>query len=116
MATKVYREDGQDGWRIDIDSGGEKSTLTTRHVVFALGHGAGIPTFPEYPGMKDTFAGEILHSSAHKTAANHIGKKVVVIGSSTSSHDVCLDLAKHDIGTCLPLCISALIDVNFVQT
>jgi cation diffusion facilitator CzcD-associated flavoprotein CzcO len=52
---------------------------------------------------QDGFAGELLHSSAHKTAADHIGKKVVVVGSSTSSHDVCLDLAKHGVGaSCLP--------------
>jgi cation diffusion facilitator CzcD-associated flavoprotein CzcO len=49
-ATKVYRPDSGEGWRVDIDVKGEKKTVKTKHVVFAIGWGAGHPRIPEYPG------------------------------------------------------------------
>jgi cation diffusion facilitator CzcD-associated flavoprotein CzcO len=42
--------------------------------------------------------GEAHHSSTHKTAKDHIGKKVVVVGAANSGLDVCADFAAHGIG------------------
>jgi cation diffusion facilitator CzcD-associated flavoprotein CzcO len=113
-ATKVYHQEGLDAWCIDVDVKGKKKTLKANHVVFAIGLGSGSTFVPDYPGVvsgftfrsgikklkkaQGEFSGKILHSSTHKTPQVHIGKKVAVIGSSTSSHDVCADLAKHGIG------------------
>jgi cation diffusion facilitator CzcD-associated flavoprotein CzcO len=118
-ATKVYRHGENNGWHVDVDVQGEKKTLKPRHVVFALGWGAGEPSIPEYPGtvrllpisaslfspsaLQEEFGGEFIHSAAHKTAQAHVGKKVVVIGASTSGHDVSADLAKHSVGENPPL-------------
>lgn len=51
---------------------------------------------PVYPGM-DEFGGQILHSSQHGKAMDHAGKKVVVVGSCTSSHDICADFYDHGV-------------------
>ncbi|KAG6914606.1 hypothetical protein DXG01_016362 [Tephrocybe rancida] len=80
-----------DLWNVLIKRGdGSERTFTVRHVVFATGLGSNDDDFPKLPGM-DTFKGQILHSSRHKSAADHLGKKVVVVGAGTSSHDICVD-------------------------
>lgn len=43
--------------------------------------------------------GIILHSTEHKRAANHKGKKVVVIGACTSAHDIAADYCLNGVGT-----------------
>ncbi|KAG6815853.1 hypothetical protein H0H87_010744 [Tephrocybe sp. NHM501043] len=45
-----------------------------------------------------TYTGETLHSSQYKRAADYRGKKVFVIGSGNSGHDIASDLARNDIG------------------
>ncbi|KNZ76104.1 Flavin-containing monooxygenase YUCCA3 [Termitomyces sp. J132] len=40
--------------------------------------------------------GQILHSNQHKDAADYIGKRVFVVGASTSAHDICVD--RHENG------------------
>jgi len=49
----------------------------------------------EYPGMEE-FGGQILHSSQHRKAMDHAGKKVVV-GSCTPSHDICADYCDNGV-------------------
>ncbi|KXN81594.1 putative indole-3-pyruvate monooxygenase YUCCA10 [Leucoagaricus sp. SymC.cos] len=49
------------------------------------------------PSVIGTFRGEILHSSMYKQAASFEGKKVVVIGSGNSGHDISADLARANI-------------------
>ncbi|KAK7032356.1 hypothetical protein VNI00_013104 [Paramarasmius palmivorus] len=58
-----------------------------KHLVFATGLSGGEINMPHYPGM-DTFRGEVLHSTSFVRASKFTGKKVVVIGSGTSAHDV----------------------------
>ena len=36
-----------------------------------------------------------MHSSQYVSGASHEGKKVVVVGSGTSAHDICQDLWEH---------------------
>ncbi|KAH9931311.1 FAD/NAD(P)-binding domain-containing protein [Fomitopsis serialis] len=66
----------------------EKADGTTRtfvvdHVIMALGLGGGVPKFPSIPG-EDEFQGQTLHSTRHKSAKDHLGKKVVIVGACTS--------------------------------
>jgi putative flavoprotein involved in K+ transport len=49
------------------------------------------PVMPNFKGMK-TFKGEQHHSSAHPGPDAYKGKKVVVIGSNNSAHDICAAL------------------------
>jgi len=43
------------------------------------------------------FKGQILHSSRHKNATDHLGKKIVVVGACTSAHDICADYYEHGV-------------------
>lgn len=49
---------------------------------------SGKPNMPSFPGM-DVFKGEQQHSSQHPGPDAYAGKKVVVIGSNNSAHDIC---------------------------
>ncbi|EAU90811.1 monooxygenase [Coprinopsis cinerea okayama7 len=63
------------------------------HLVMATGQGSGVPEIPSIPG-EDRFKrndGTVLHSTEHKRAADHRGKKVIVVGACTSAHDICAD-------------------------
>ncbi|EGO00177.1 hypothetical protein SERLA73DRAFT_52761 [Serpula lacrymans var. lacrymans S7.3] len=84
-------------WRVVVNRhDGQERVLNVNHVVFCMGFSGKIPNMPTYPGM-DTFKGQILHSTNHKKALDHIGKKVVVIGACTSAHDICSDYYEHGI-------------------
>ncbi|PPQ75216.1 hypothetical protein CVT24_010175 [Panaeolus cyanescens] len=78
----------------------EERILRVKHVVFATGFGGVTPNTPMYPGM-DTFKGQILHSTQHKKASDHTGKKVVVVGSCTSAHDIATEYYSHNIDVTL---------------
>ncbi|THG94114.1 hypothetical protein EW026_g7289 [Hermanssonia centrifuga] len=83
-AVTVKREDGSERiFQVD-------------HVVFALGLGGGAPKVPDIPG-KEEFQGQILHSTAHRSAKDHLGKKVVIVGACTSAHDIAADYADHGV-------------------
>ena len=71
---------------------GSTRIMRPKHVVLAVGGVGGRPRVPEMPGL-DSFAGTSMHSSSFHTGADHVGKRVMVIGSSTTAHDICLDLA-----------------------
>ncbi|KAH7914109.1 hypothetical protein BJ138DRAFT_1144421 [Hygrophoropsis aurantiaca] len=84
-------------WRAVIKRyDGSERVFEADHVIFALGLGGSVPNMPKFPGM-DEFRGEILHSSRHKRATDHTGKKVVVIGSCTSAHDICADYVDNGV-------------------
>ncbi len=71
-------------------SDGKKVTLRPKQLVFATGMSSK-PNMPRFKGMK-TFKGEQHHSSAHPGPDRFKGKKVVVIGSNNSAHDICAAL------------------------
>ncbi|KAI6145594.1 FAD/NAD(P)-binding domain-containing protein [Pisolithus tinctorius] len=75
---------------------GRERVFHVNHVVLAMGFGSGLPNIPNIP-CQDEFKGQILHSSQHKRATDHLGKKVVVIGACTSAHDICADYVDHGV-------------------
>ncbi|KAG1751338.1 uncharacterized protein EDB91DRAFT_601217 [Suillus paluster] len=84
-------------WSVAVQrADGRERTFEVNHVVFALGFGSGVGRIPDIPGQ-DEFKGQILHSSKHNLATDHAGKKVVVVGACTSSHDICADYAENGI-------------------
>ncbi|EGO25706.1 hypothetical protein SERLADRAFT_437430 [Serpula lacrymans var. lacrymans S7.9] len=98
-ATSVTRlEPGsKHKWRVAVKRhDGQERVLNVNQVIFCMGFGGSVPRMPTYPGM-DEFKGQILHSGQHKRALDHKGKKVVVVGSCTSAHDICSDYCEHDI-------------------
>ncbi|MFI8774310.1 NAD(P)-binding domain-containing protein [Gordonia sp. NPDC062954] len=91
-----YDEDaGQ--WTVEIDRDGEPMTLHPTQLVLATGM-SGKPNVPTIPGQ-DVFAGDQHHSSQHPGPDGYAGRKVVVIGSNNSAHDICKALVENGIDT-----------------
>ncbi len=80
-------------WVVNVNRDGEMVTLRPQQLVLATGM-SGVPYVPEFPGM-ETFQGIQHHSSRHGSGEEYAGKKVVVIGSNNSAHDICADLYEH---------------------
>ncbi|KAG6333167.1 hypothetical protein ID866_5922 [Astraeus odoratus] len=79
-----------------VRSDGTERIFNVNHVVFAMGFSSGNARIPNIPG-REKFKGLVLHSSQHKFATDHQGKKVAVIGACTSAHDICSDYVEHGI-------------------
>jgi len=84
--TATYDE-AAGAWEVVVDRDGEQVVLRPQQLVFALGV-SGKPNVPTIPGQ-DVFAGEQHHSSQHPGPDAYRGKRVVVIGSNNSAHDIC---------------------------
>jgi len=79
-------------WAVRLrQSDGSQRTMHPKHVVLAVGGVGGQPRIPELPGLNE-FRGEVLHSSRYASGVVYRGKRVLVVGSSTTAHDICLDL------------------------
>jgi len=81
-------------WTVEVNRDGEKITLHPTQLVLATGM-SGKRNMPSFPGM-DRFKGQIQHSSQHDGPDAWAGKKVVVIGSNNSAHDICAALWEAD--------------------
>ncbi|TPO07511.1 NAD(P)/FAD-dependent oxidoreductase [Mesorhizobium sp. B1-1-5] len=77
-------------WTIVVERGGKEIVLKPKQLVLATGM-SGKANWPKYKGQ-DIFKGEQQHSSTHPGPDKYRGKKVVVIGSNNSAHDICAAL------------------------
>ena len=77
-------------WTVAVDRDGEEVVLKPSQLVLATGM-AGVPSIPDFPG-RDNFRGEVQHSSQHPGPDAYKDKKVVVVGSNNSAHDICAAL------------------------
>ena len=89
-ATKAAYDAATGEWTVHVTRKGTDTVLRPKHLVLATGM-SGKPNMPVFPGQ-DIFAGEQQHSSQHPGPDAYRGKKVVVIGSNNSSHDICAAL------------------------
>lgn len=78
-------------WRVDIRTPSGMKYVYPKQLVMATGM-QGIPHLPSFDGS-ETFSGIQEHSSEHIGPDAYADKKVVVIGSGTSAHDICAGLA-----------------------
>ena len=69
---------------------GTSRVLHPRHVVLATGV-SGIPNIPNIPTL-EKFAGTVLHASQYTDGAAWEDKRVLVIGTGNSGHDIAQDL------------------------
>jgi putative flavoprotein involved in K+ transport len=83
-------DDANNEWTVVVERDGKEITLKPKQLVFATGMSAK-PNMPQFKGM-DRFKGEQHHSSRHPGPDRYKGKKVVVIGSNNSAHDICAAL------------------------
>lgn len=94
--TSVEYNDSKKRYTVEAESSKGKETFNPHHVVMAAGMFSTVPIRPEFPN-EDAFKGQIYHTVSHKSAKqipDFENKKIVVIGSSTSSHDVCQDFVE----------------------
>lgn len=82
-------------WTVVVDRDGEEVTLTPRNLVLATGM-SGKANIPRFKGA-ERFKGDQHHSSQHPGPDPFKGKKVVVIGSNNSAHDICAALWENDV-------------------
>ena len=89
-AKKARWDAAKQEWAVTVDRDGEEVVLRPKQLVLATGM-SGKPNLPKLPGQ-DVFKGEQQHSSQHPGPDAYAGKKVVVIGSNNSAHDICAAL------------------------
>ncbi len=89
-AKSASYEEAAGEWTVVVDRDGEEVTLRPQQLVLATGM-SGKPNMPNFPGM-DRFRGEQHHSSQHPGPDAYRGRKVVVVGSNNSAHDICAAL------------------------
>ena len=78
-------------WSVVLrNADGTAREMQPRHIVMATGL-SGAPSVPDIPTL-DKFAGPVLHSSQYDEGDTWQGKKVLVIGSGNSGHDIAQDL------------------------
>jgi putative flavoprotein involved in K+ transport len=80
-------------WTVVVERAGLEVVLHPKQLVLATGM-SGKPNIPEIEGQ-DIFRGEQQHSSQHPGPDAYEGKRVVVIGSNNSAHDICAALWEH---------------------
>jgi hypothetical protein len=77
-------------WPLSLTEGlltSKTGTFHPKHIIQATGFNCE-PRIPNFPGM-DKFKGTILHSTQFDNGApEYAGKKVVVVGTETSGHDI----------------------------
>ncbi|PYH42251.1 flavin-containing monooxygenase [Aspergillus saccharolyticus JOP 1030-1] len=82
-------------WTVSLVRDGVERILRPHHMAWCAGH-LGLPLIPSFPGQSQ-FEGQLYHASQHVDArqlAPH-GKKVVVVGTGNSGHDIAQDFYDH---------------------
>lgn len=86
-------------WEVQVRRGSQSSsqvrTFHPKHVIVATSL-AGVPFSPSIPDI-DKFRGIVRHSTKHDSARGWVGKKVLVVGTSSSGFDTAYDFARRNI-------------------
>ena len=91
-AKKATYDETAKEWSVVVERDGKEIVLKPKQLVFATGM-SGKANIPKFKGM-ERFKGEQHHSSQHPGPDGYKGKKVVVIGSNNSAHDICAALCE----------------------
>lgn len=84
-------DDAKKLWTIKVSRGGEAVTLECPNLVLSTGVSGSIPKKPHIPGIEN-FEGEVLHSNEFTRGDRYAGKRVMVVGTGNSGHDIAQDL------------------------
>ena len=90
VAKSAKYDEATQEWTVVVEREGKEVVLKPKQLVLATGM-SGKANVPKFPGQ-DVFRGEQQHSSQHPGPDAYRGKKVVVIGSNNSAHDICAAL------------------------
>merc|ERR1711939_1021155 len=101
-STVVKADQDKDGkWTVVINKEGkEHRTLHPKQLIMATSL-CGVPLTPVIPGMSSYKGGEIRHSSGHTSSREFVGKKVCVVGTSSSGFDTAFDCSRRGIDVTL---------------
>jgi cation diffusion facilitator CzcD-associated flavoprotein CzcO len=84
-------DEGEGRWTVVLRrADGSSRRMHPRHLVMAAGV-SGIPYLPDIPTLRN-FGGTVLHSSQYQDGEAWAGKRVLVIGTGNSGHDIAQDL------------------------
>ncbi|HKP20821.1 MAG TPA: NAD(P)-binding domain-containing protein [Thermoleophilaceae bacterium] len=99
FGTELRRVDpaGDGGWRLDTSEG----PLDARFAVVATGYDA-VPHMPAWPG-REGFAGELIHASEFRAAADYAGRDVLVVGAGNTGIDIAGHLLEAGAGVTLAM-------------
>jgi cation diffusion facilitator CzcD-associated flavoprotein CzcO len=75
----------------NVDNILEEKTVTTQHLVLALGAGSQVPRIPSIPDHS-AYSGEILHSVTYRSSEKWKGKHAIILGTGNTAHDVVEDM------------------------
>jgi hypothetical protein len=89
--TSVERD--SDGWMLRAEPSGETGAIEQRYDGVILANG--ILAEPNVPTFTGEFDGEILHTSAYKSASQLAGRHVLIIGAGNSGCDIAVDAVHH---------------------
>lgn len=115
LVNKVNYDESTQQYSVELRNKDRTEIVNPKHVVLATGLFSDIMIRPTFPG-EDSFKGEIYHASAHKSAAsmpNVQNKKITIIGSGTSAHDIAQDFVNAGVKTVVmvqrgPIYVTAL--------
>lgn len=96
VVESVKRNGEGENWVVSLRFHNELKYVSTKHVAFGLGAWNTEAWEPAYLG-KDEFEGELLHTSIYRHSRKWQNKRAVVIGSSTSAHDVAEDMLRAEV-------------------
>ena len=94
-AKSAEWDEAKKEWTVKVEHEGKEVTIRPKQLVFATGMSAK-PNIPKFKGMEN-FKGDQHHSSKHPGPDACKGKRVVVIGSNNSAHDICAALWENDV-------------------
>jgi cation diffusion facilitator CzcD-associated flavoprotein CzcO len=83
-------DQAQQRWSVVLRRADGTITMHPRHVVMATGV-SGIPSLPDIPSLRH-FAGTLLHASQYQDSEAWKDKRVIVLGTGNSGHDIAQDL------------------------
>jgi putative flavoprotein involved in K+ transport len=86
-AQRIDRDDGR--WRIETSRG----ALTSPLVVVATGYDR-VPAVPDWPG-RDTYTGELIHSSEFRNCNPYRGRDVLVVGPNVTGSEISFFLSEE---------------------
>jgi cation diffusion facilitator CzcD-associated flavoprotein CzcO len=96
-AQNIQYDETKKEYSVELKSDRGVGSIRCNHVVLATGLVSDVPNVPDFPG-RDTFKGEVLHSSAYQSGSlisDIQDKKITIIGCGTSGHDIAKDLVDH---------------------
>lgn len=83
-------------WELEVvRPDASRRRLSPEHLVLAVGNNVE-PIRPQLPGREE-YGGTVVHAVDYRGWRDWTGKKVVVVGTGVSGHDIAQDLAEHGV-------------------